>query len=99
VTLVSGSLLLYHRGWGLGRARWLAVKLGLVVFLVLPLESMHAYVNHVLIPRSLRGTLGPPLPRSFLRGMGVDDMIRTLSLPLLGLAVPILVWLSVAKPF
>jgi hypothetical protein len=99
VTLIAGVLLLYLRGWGLGHARWLAVKLGLVALLVLPLESMHAYVNHVFIPRGLRGRAGSPASRDLSRGLGMDDMIRTLSVPLLGVSVPLLVWLSVRKPF
>ena len=99
VTLVAGAFLLQLRGWGWGHARWLAVKLGLVALLVLPLESMHAYVNHVFIPRSLRGGVGSPVSRDLSRGLGMDDMIRTLSVPLLGVSVPLLVWLSVRKPF
>ena len=97
VTLAAGGLLLALRGWGLGHARWLAVKLGLVALLIVPLESMHAYVNHVFIPRSLRGQ--SPSSRDLSRGLGMDDMIRTLSVPLLGVCVPLLVWLSVRKPF
>jgi hypothetical protein len=99
VTLIAGGLLLHLRGWGPGHARWLAVKLGLVALLVLPLESMHAYVNHVFIPRALRGGAGSPPARDLSRGLGMDDMIRTLSVPLLGVSVPLLVWLSLRKPF
>jgi len=99
LTLIAGALLLYLRGWGWGHARWLAVKLGLVALLILPLESMHAYVNHVFIPRSLRGTAGSPPARDLARGLGMDDMIRTLSVPLLGVSVPLIVWLSLRKPF
>jgi hypothetical protein len=73
------------------------VKLGLVALLVVPLESMHAYVNHVFIPRRLRG--GSSSSRDLSRGLGIDDMIRTLSIPLLGLCVPLLFWLSIRKPF
>jgi hypothetical protein len=29
----------------------------------------------------------------------MDDMIRALAVPLLGVGVPLLVWLSVKKPF
>ena len=99
VALIAGGLLLHVRGWGPGHARWLAVKLGLVAVLVLPLEAMHAYVNHVFIPRALRGGAGSPAGRDLSRGLGIDDMIRTLSVPLLGVCVPLLVWLSVRKPF
>jgi hypothetical protein len=99
VCLLSGVLLMSQLGWGLGRARWLGVKLGLVVFLVLPLESMHAYVCHAWLARGLRLTPSPPFARELTRGAGMEEMIRTLQLVLLGVGVPLLVWLSVAKPF
>jgi len=99
VTLISGVLLLYLRGWGLGHARWLAVKLGLVALLVLPLESMHAYVCHGWIARGLRQTATPPFSKDLARGVGMDDMIRTLAAVLLGVAVPFIAWLSFARPF
>jgi hypothetical protein len=60
---------------------------------------MHAWVTHVWIARGLRQTAEPPLSKDLRRGVSVEEMIRTLSLPLLGIAVPLLVWLSVAKPF
>jgi hypothetical protein len=33
------------------------------------------------------------------RGIGMEEMIRTLAIPLLGVAVPLLVWLSFKRPF
>jgi len=41
--------------------RWLDLKLGLSMFLLRPLESMHAYVCYVWIGRGLRQTPAPPL--------------------------------------
>jgi hypothetical protein len=97
--LVSGALLMHLQGVGLGQRRHLDLKLGLVAFLVMPLESMHAWVNHGWIARGLRETAAPPFSRDLERGIGMDDMVRTLSALLLGLAVPFLVWLSVERPF
>jgi hypothetical protein len=97
--LGSGAALMWQRGWGLGQARWLGVKLGLVVFLLVPLEGIHAYVGHVWIRRGLRQTATLPYSKDLRRGLGMDEMIRTLSLLLLGLAVPLMIWLSVVKPF
>ena len=84
---------------GVGQRRWLDLKLGVVAFLVVPLEAMHAWVNHGWIARGLRETAAPPFSRDLERGIGMDDMVRTLSALLLGAAVPFLVWLSVKEPF
>jgi len=98
VLVLSGFALLRHHGWGLGHARWIAVKVGLVVFLVLPLETIHALVCHRWIARGLRQTAAA-FSRDLERGIGMDDMIRVLAIPLLGLGLPLIVWLSVARPF
>lgn len=99
VALASGALLMGHRGWGLGHARWLALKLGLVLFLVVPLEAMHAYIAHVWIARGLRQTEAPPHAKDLERGLGIEEMLRALAVPLFGLGLPLLLWLSLAKPF
>jgi hypothetical protein len=99
LALATGLALMAGRGWGPGRARWFGLKLGLVVFLLIPLEAMHAYVCHVWIGRGLRETAAPPFSKDLARGIGMEDMLRALAIPLLGLAVPLLVWLSVFKPF
>jgi hypothetical protein len=99
VLLVSGFALLKHHGWGLGHARWLAVKVGLVAFLVVPLETIHALACHRWIARGLRHTQAPPFAKDLDRGVGMDDMIRVLAVPLLGLGLPLILWLSWAKPF
>jgi uncharacterized membrane protein len=99
VLFLSGLALLWHHGWGLGQARWLALKLGLVAFLVLPLEGMHAYISHRWLARGLRQTAAPPFSKDLERAIGMDDMIRAIAIPLLGLGLPLIVWLSVARPF
>ena len=60
---------------------------------------MHAWVCHVWIARGLRQTAAPPFSKDLARGIGMDDMIRALAAPLLGVAVPLIVWLSAKKPF
>lgn len=99
LALASGLLLMRSLGWGLGHARWLGVKLGLVTFLVVPLEAMHAYICHAWIARGLQQTQAPPFSKDLVRGIGMEEMVRTLELLLLGIAVPALLWLSLAKPF
>jgi uncharacterized membrane protein len=95
--LLSGFVLMWLLGTRPG-LRWLALKLGIVAFLVAPLEAMHAYIVHVWIARGLQQTAAPPFAKDLARGISVQRMILTLALPLLGLAVPLLVWLSLARP-
>ena len=99
VLLVSGLALLGYHGWGLGHARWLALKLGLIAFLVVPLEAIHAHVSHRWLARGLRQTAAPPFSKDLERAIGMDDMVRVIAIPLLGLGLPLIVWLSMAKPF
>jgi hypothetical protein len=98
IALASGIALLHVLGYRLGQRRWLDLKLGLVAFLLAPLEAMHAWINHVWIARGLRQTAAPPFSRDLSRGIGMDDMVRTLSALLLGLGVPLMIWLSVEQP-
>lgn len=88
-----------HRGWGLGHARWLAVKIGLTAFLLVPLEAMHTWICHGWIARGLRQTASLPVSKDLERGIGMDDMLRALAAPLLAAALPLIVWLSWRKPW
>jgi hypothetical protein len=83
-------------GWGMGHARWLGLKLGLVAFLVVPLEGMHALIAHGWIRRGLREG---PWSRDLARGLGVEEMVSTLALPLFGLGLGLVFWLSLRRPF
>lgn len=97
--LITGALLMREHGWGLTRARWLTLKLGLVAFLVVPIEGMHAFIAHGWIARGLRQTSVPPLAKDLARGLGVEEMLRALALPLLGIGLPLILWLSLSRPF
>ena len=99
IALAAGVGLLVQRHWGLGHARWLAVKIGLTVFLLVPLEAMHAWIAHGWIARGLRQTDAPPLSKDLVRGIGMDDMLRALAAPLLAASLPLLTWLSLRKPW
>jgi hypothetical protein len=96
--LLTGAALMAARGWGIGHPGWLSLKLGVVAFVVLPIEAMHAWVCHGWIARGLRETAAPPFSRRLERGVGIDDMLRTLAALLLGLAVPGMIWLSLRRP-
>lgn len=80
-------------------AAWFHLKLGLVAFLLLPLEGMHAWAWHAWVEPELRRTAAPPFPQRLSRGLGMQGMVRALELPLLGAALPLLAWLSLARPF
>jgi hypothetical protein len=97
--LGSGLLLMRVLGWRLDHARWLALKLGLVAFLLVPLEAMHAYVANIWVARGLARTRGSALATGLSRGLGIEAMIRTLAVPLFGIGVPLILWLSIARPF
>jgi hypothetical protein len=99
VLLLSGLALAAGRGWTFGHPRWFGVKLGLVLFLLVPIEGMHAYVAHFWIARGIARTRGGDLHKDLSRGLGMEEMLRTLSIPLLGVAVPLIVWLSLSRPF
>lgn len=99
VALASGFVLLQDSPPGVGRARWLLLKLGLVVFLVVPLEAMHAFIVHFWIAQGLAETPEPPFSKTLVRGLGVEEMIRTLEIPLFGVGLPLLLWLSFRRPF
>jgi hypothetical protein len=98
VAIVTGAAVMSARGWGIGHARWLAVKLLLVFALFVPLEGFHAYICHVFLPRARR-LAGPYGCRQVERGRGLEAMIRTIAIPLFGLAAPLVFWLSTKKPF
>jgi hypothetical protein len=98
LALTAGLLLLWHRHWGLGQARWLAIKIGLTAFLLVPLEAMHVWIGHGWIAPGLRGAVSGEPRRDLERGIGMEDMLRALALPLLALALPLLIWLSMHKP-
>ena len=96
--LLTGAVLVSAHGWRLGHPRWLSLKVGLIAFLVVPLEGFHAFVCHVWLPAA-RGLSGAAGARRRERGQGMEDMIRTLALVLLSAAIPLVVWLSLKKPF
>lgn len=91
VLLLSGVLLVLRASPALAHERMLHLKLGLTAFLLLPLQAFHAYVCAAWIGPGLRAA---GRARDLERGLGLDDMVRSLEIPLFGLAVPLLVWLS-----
>jgi hypothetical protein len=44
-------------------------------------------------------TAAPPYAKDLERGIGMDDMIRALAVPLFGLGLPLILWLSLQHPF
>lgn len=97
--LGAGFWLMQRRGWSFSHPGWLGVKLGLTLSVIVPLEGIHAWVAHVWMRQGLEQTAAPPFSKDLRRAVGVEDMLAMLALPLLGLALPLIVWLSLARPF
>ena len=97
--LASGLGAMKIHGWGIGYPRWLALKLGLVAFLLVPLEAIYAYAARGFLARGLRRPETPPFSRELERGVSMQEMVWALAVPLLGLALPFLLWLSLSRPF
>ena len=94
LVLATGYVLMSLHGWSLAYPRWLALKIGLVAFLFVPLEAFLAYVGAAWI--------GPGFvsaARELERGASMQEMVWAIALPLAGLALPLVVWLSLAHPF
>lgn len=97
--LAAGVWLMGRRGWSPGHPGWLGLKVGLTLFLIVPLEGLHAWLRHAWLRRGLAETPQPPFSKTLRRAAAVEDLLFTLALPLLGLALPLMVWLSLARPF
>jgi hypothetical protein len=97
--LAAGWGLMQRRGWSFGHPGWLGVKLGLTLAVIVPLEGLHAWVAHVWMRQGLAQTPAPPFSKDLRRAVSVEDMLAVLALPLLGLALPLIAWLSLARPF
>lgn len=89
--LLSGAVLYLQSSPALAHARVLHLKLGITAFLLVPLETFHAYVCAAWIGPGLREGARA---RDLERGLGLDDMVRSLQIPLFGMAVPLVFWLS-----
>jgi len=98
VLIGSGLALLELSGLRLAQSRWLSLKVGLVVSLLTPLEAMHAYVAQLWIASGLRQTGAPPFAKDLVRGISAQQMILAIAAPLLAVALPLLAWLSWARP-
>ncbi len=96
VVVLSGYASMRSHGWTLAYPRWLALKVGIVLFLFVPLEAFLAYVGAVWIRPGL--SEAPPA-RSLERGASMQGMVWAIAVPLAGLGLPLVVWLSLARPF
>jgi hypothetical protein len=99
VAVVTGTLAMDRLGWSPAWPRWFGVKLGLVLFLIVPLEAFQAWVGLAWLGPGLEETKEPPFSRRLQRALSMQDMLFALSALLLGIAVPGLVWLSFKRPF
>jgi hypothetical protein len=95
----SGLVLMNAHGWRLGYPRWLSTKLGLVAFLLVPLEGFRVYITLFWLGPGLRATEAPPFSKELERARSMEEMLGALSLPLLLIALPLILWLSWTRPF
>jgi hypothetical protein len=96
LVLLSGFVSMRSHSWTLAYPRWLALKIGIVAFLFVPLEAFLAYVGAFWIRPGLDAA---PPSRTLERGASMQGMVWAIAMPLAGLALPLVVWLSVARPF
>ncbi len=96
LVLLTGYASMRAHGWTLAYPRWLALKIGIVAFLFVPLEAFLAYVGAFWIRP---GLTAPPPSRQLERGASMQGMVWAIALPLGGLALPLVLWLSLARPF
>jgi hypothetical protein len=97
--LLAGLVLMSLHGWHLGYPRWLSTKLGLVAFLLVPLEGFRVYVTLLWLGPGLQETLAPPFSKDLARAISMDEMLEALAAPLLLIALPAILWLSWTRPF
>jgi hypothetical protein len=94
--LLTGYASMHAHAWTLAYPRWLALKIGIVAFLFVPLEGFLTYVAAFWIRPGLAA--GAP-SRQLERGASMQGMVWAIALPLSVLALPLVVWLSLARPF
>ncbi len=99
LVLLSGYALMRAHGWSLAYPRWLALKIGLVLFLFLPIEAFLAYVGAAWIRPGLHAASSSALPKELTRGASMQEMVWAIAVPLAGLALPLVLWLSLTRPF
>jgi hypothetical protein len=96
VVVLTGFVSMRSFGWTLAYPRWLALKIGIVAFLFVPLEAFLAYVGAFWIRPGL--SAAPP-SRWLERGASMQGMLWAIAVPLAALALPLVLWLSLARPF
>ncbi len=97
--LLTGAASMRARGWSFSHPGWLGVKLLLTLGVVAPLEALHAWTLQTWMRRGLRDTQAPPFSQGLRRAVAIEEMLGMLALPLLGLALPLILWLSLSRPF
>jgi hypothetical protein len=97
--LAAGFWLMSHHGYRLGYPRWLSAKLGLVAFLLTPLQAFRAYIQVAWLGPGLRGSTPGSVSRELERALSMEEMLQALGAPLLLLGLPAILWLSYARPF
>jgi hypothetical protein len=98
--LGSGVLMLYAYGLSALDWAWLRWKLALVVCVIVPIEIVDIWFGHVRLPRWFSGRApGDGEKRQQDAYHAYEHRFVPVSLPIMLLAVVVVMWLAIARPF
>ncbi len=98
IIVITGPLLFITGNWRVTEEpSWLLVKLAIVIFIFLPLEGFDYWLSHF-------GGNKPRIRKSgdmekYQRYMGYHWLFLRIATPLIGIFVPLTIFLAIVKPF
>ncbi len=95
VLLPSGWYLMTSMGYKLAMG-WLAAKVAIVVFVLIPLEVFDIWLSHWQVPRThLRRVENPD---AYARAVRLHNIFLVVGMAVVGICIPAILWLVVFKP-
>mgnify|MGYP003987498079 CR=1 FL=1 len=96
VAIITGLLMIWIAGWSLNSVNWLVLKLGIILFVFVPVEIVDYYISHFggnkeRIRRSATPERYEPMVLFHWKFFKVTT-------PLVMIFIPLLFYLAVAKP-
>lgn len=96
--LGSGGSMVLLGWWPLAGFSWISLKLLLVALFLLPLEIADVYVVNFLIQPSLTLAERSGNQERFQKALAAHKTLTLVSVPLLLILIPLMLYLAVAKP-